>query len=46
MSPKGQEIVPIFGNLFTNEPLPVDGWITLNNKPGFGLEINEKEFRL
>jgi len=32
----------VFGNLFTNEPLPIDGKIDISvlNKPGFGLELN------
>jgi hypothetical protein len=30
-----------FGNVFLNEPLPVDGYITLpHDKPGWGLDLN------
>ena len=28
------------------EPLPVDGYITLSNKPGFGLELNKEKLHL
>lgn len=35
----GEEITPIFGSVL-GEPLPVDGKVTLNDKPGFGIELN------
>ena len=28
------------------EPLPVDGYITLSTKPGFGLELNKEKLHL
>jgi len=41
-SPDGQSIQPVFGKLFTNEAMPVNGVMTLEqlNAPGFGLELN------
>lgn len=32
--------MPSFGDLFLNEPLPVNGRIDLSDAPGFGLELN------
>ncbi|HWP56963.1 MAG TPA: mandelate racemase/muconate lactonizing enzyme family protein [Candidatus Acidoferrales bacterium] len=35
--------------VFKEAPAPVDGWVTLSEKPGLGLELNEdavKEYRL
>jgi hypothetical protein len=33
--------VSFFGNLFTDEPLPKDGYVTLaHDKPGFGVSLN------
>ena len=40
MSEQGDSIEPNFGSVFTNEPLPEDGYITLPDTPGFGLELN------
>ena len=35
MSPNADQIVPYFGNLFLDEPLPIDGYIDLDpTKPG------------
>ncbi|KAI4790642.1 nucleotide-diphospho-sugar transferase, partial [Aureobasidium sp. EXF-8846] len=41
-SPDGQSVLPVFGNLFLNEPIPDKGFLDVSvlNKPGFGLEIN------
>jgi len=39
LSPKGDKIVPYFGGLFPDEPLPKDGWIDLPDRPGFGLTL-------
>jgi L-rhamnonate dehydratase len=41
MSPKADEIVPLFGKLFTSEPLPRDGYVDLTDAPGWGVELNE-----
>ena len=41
LSPAADRIVPLFGSLFLDEPLPVDGYITLDpKKPGFGVTLN------
>ena len=42
LSPKGDQIVPVFGKIFTNEPVPVNGEVTLTDKPGFGAEFNQE----
>jgi hypothetical protein len=41
-SPDGKSVLPVFGNLFTNEPIPVNGYLDVSvlDKPGFGLEVN------
>ncbi|CAC9892542.1 unnamed protein product [Aureobasidium pullulans] len=41
-SPDGQSVLPVFGNLFINEPIPEKGYLDVSvlDKPGFGLEIN------
>lgn len=41
-SPDGKSVLPVFGNLFTNEPIPYKGYLDVTelDKPGFGLEIN------
>jgi L-alanine-DL-glutamate epimerase-like enolase superfamily enzyme len=41
-SPDGKSVMPVFGNLFTNEPIPTKGYLDVSelDKPGFGLEIN------
>ena len=31
---------------FKDEPLPVDGYVTLSDKPGFGLELNKEANKL
>ena len=41
LHPKATEVVPIFGKMFTNEPVPVKGEITLTDLPGFGAELND-----
>ena len=43
MSENADSIDPNFGNVFVEEPLPVDGYITLPDKPGWGLELNVSE---
>jgi L-rhamnonate dehydratase len=42
MSPKADQLVPLFGELFTNEPLPKDGYIDLSDEPGWGVELNDQ----
>lgn len=40
-SADGRSVSPSFGNLFTNEILPVNGKVDLKDcGPGFGLELN------
>jgi L-rhamnonate dehydratase len=41
MSPQADRIVPLFGTLLKNEPLPKDGLIHLSDAPGFGVEFND-----
>ncbi|XP_064401732.1 L-rhamnonate dehydratase-like [Halichondria panicea] len=40
LSPKADKIVPYFGDLFTDEPLPGNGFIDLPNRAGFGVTLN------
>jgi L-rhamnonate dehydratase len=42
LSPDADTIVPLFGALFTDEPLPKDGYIDLSDKPGFGVTLNRE----
>lgn len=37
MSPKADVIVPLFGNLFSDEPLPSNGYLDVPEKPGWGV---------
>lgn len=41
-SPDGKSVMPVFGNLFTNEPIPTKGYLDVSelDRPGFGLEVN------
>ena len=39
--PQADRIVPLFGTLLKNEPLPKDGLIYLSDAPGFGVELND-----
>lgn len=41
-SPDGKSVLPVFGDLFINEPIPTKGYLDVSvlNKPGFGLELN------
>ena len=40
MSPKADKIVPLFGSLFLDEPLPKDGFIEISDEPGWGVQLN------
>ncbi len=42
-SPDGRTILPVFGELFTGEPLPVNGRLRLSDKPGFGMELADRK---
>lgn len=41
-SPDGKSVLPVFGDLFTDEPMPIHGYLTTADldKPGFGLTLN------
>jgi L-alanine-DL-glutamate epimerase-like enolase superfamily enzyme len=41
-SPDGETVLPVFGDLFLNEPIPTKGYLDVCelDRPGFGLEIN------
>ncbi|KAH9500359.1 hypothetical protein Btru_071591 [Bulinus truncatus] len=41
MSHKADQIVPYFGGLFPDEPLPKDGFIDLPDLPGFGVTLKK-----
>ncbi|ORY12390.1 nucleotide-diphospho-sugar transferase [Clohesyomyces aquaticus] len=43
-SPDGKSVLPVFGDLFINEPIPTKGYLDVSqlDKPGFGLELNPK----
>ena len=45
LSPKADKIVPYFGGLFPDEPLPKDGYIDLPDRPGFGVTLNRDKLR-
>jgi len=41
LASNAEKILPIFGELFLDEPMPVDGYITLDgSKHGFGVTLN------
>jgi hypothetical protein len=42
LSPKSDKIIPYFGSIFTDEPLPKDGFIDLPDRPGFGVTLNRE----
>merc|ERR1719198_173047 len=46
MSDQADKILPNFGTLFKKEPLPKDGYISLPNTPGFGLELDKERLNL
>lgn len=41
-SPDGKSVLPVFGDLFLDEPIPTKGYLTTADldKPGFGLTLN------
>ncbi|KAG6115800.1 hypothetical protein E4U13_002439 [Claviceps humidiphila] len=41
-SHNGKSVLPVFGDLFTDEPIPTAGFLTTRDldKPGFGLTVN------
>jgi L-rhamnonate dehydratase len=42
-SPDGRSIAPVFGKLFTGEPLPESGRIKLGRAAGFGMELADRD---
>lgn len=45
LSPKSDKIVPYFGGLFPDEPLPKDGFIDLPDRPGFGVTLKRDKLK-
>ncbi len=45
-SPRGDEIVSVFGDMFQGEPLALDGTIALSDEPGWGLKLNRDAVEL
>jgi L-rhamnonate dehydratase len=41
-SPDGRSILPVFGGLMSDEPLPVGGRLKLSDAPGFGMDIADR----
>jgi len=41
-SPDGRSIQPVFGDLFTGEPMPFNGRLKLSDAPGFGMQIRDR----
>lgn len=41
-SPNGKSVLPVFGDLFLDEPIPLKGFLDVSqfDKPGFGLTLN------
>ena len=41
-SPDGKSVLPVFGDLFLDEPIPINGYLDVSqlDKPGFGLTLN------
>jgi L-alanine-DL-glutamate epimerase-like enolase superfamily enzyme len=46
ISPDGRQVVPVFGDLFTDEALPEGGSIGVGDAPGFGLTLNRDKVHL
>jgi L-rhamnonate dehydratase len=42
-SPDGKSIMPVFGQLFEGEPMPVNGKLRLIDAPGFGMVLADRE---
>lgn len=45
-SPNADEILPVFGDLFTNESLPLNGVVRPSDEPGWGLTLNREQVTL
>jgi L-rhamnonate dehydratase len=35
-------VLPVFGTLFTNEPVPANGKLRVGDAPGFGMDIADR----
>ena len=47
MSEQADVLTPNFGSMFVEEPMPVDGYVTLPaDKPGWGLAFNKAALHL
>jgi L-rhamnonate dehydratase len=46
MNERADGIEPNFGTMFQSEPLPKEGYISLPDTPGFGLELNRDALNL
>jgi L-rhamnonate dehydratase len=46
LAPEADVVWPLFGGLFKDEPMPENGYITLTEKPGFGVTLNREGFPL
>ncbi|MCP4384764.1 MAG: L-rhamnonate dehydratase [Hyphomicrobiales bacterium] len=42
-SPDGRSIMPVFGEIFIGEPMPQEGRLTLDDRPGFGMELADRD---
>ena len=40
MAPKADEVVPMFSPLLLDEPVPLNGRLKLQDRPGFGVRLN------
>jgi L-rhamnonate dehydratase len=45
-SSAGDNVSPVFGSMFTNEILPVNGQISLSEAPGWGLTLDRAALQL
>ena len=45
LAPNADKIVPYFGGLFPDEPLPANGFIDLPDRPGFGVTLCRDNLR-
>jgi L-rhamnonate dehydratase len=39
-SPRGETVLPMYGDLFADEPLPLNGRLKPSDRPGFGVTLN------
>jgi len=41
-SPDGRSIRPVFGGIFADEPVPVNGKLKISDAPGFGMTLGDR----